>query len=145
MVTVPFFCPDTPPLTKNPVFLFSSDRFQKPYPFAADIAVSLDDVLEQKILAVSKLESQVFEGVPTAARRSSTACRRPPMRTGRLAWIRERWSQRQASEADTYRQALVRWYGEERGKAVKYAEVFEICEYGRRPASRRDQEAVSVL
>ena len=44
MVTVPFFCPDTPPLTKNPVFLFSSDRFQKPYPFEADIAVSLDDV-----------------------------------------------------------------------------------------------------
>jgi LmbE family N-acetylglucosaminyl deacetylase len=27
MVTVPFFCPDTPPLTKNPVFLYSSDRF----------------------------------------------------------------------------------------------------------------------
>ena len=62
MVTVPFFCPDTPPLTKNPVFLYSSDRFQKPYPFEADIAVSVDDVIEQKILAVSKLESQVFEG-----------------------------------------------------------------------------------
>ena len=62
MVTVPFFCPDTPPLTKNPVFLFSSDRFQKPYPFAADIAVSLDDVIEQKCVAVSKLVSQVFEG-----------------------------------------------------------------------------------
>ena len=27
----------------------------------------------------------------------------------------------------------MRWYGEERGQAVKYAEAFEICEYGRRP------------
>ena len=24
-------------------------------------------------------------------------------------------------------------YGEDRGKAVKYAEAFEVCEYGRRP------------
>ena len=49
MVTVPFFCPDTPILTKNPVFLYSSDGFQKPYPFNADVAVSIDDVFEQKL------------------------------------------------------------------------------------------------
>ncbi|MGY8733776.1 MAG: PIG-L deacetylase family protein, partial [Pirellulales bacterium] len=30
MVTVPFFCPDVPHLKKNPVFLYSSDRFTKP-------------------------------------------------------------------------------------------------------------------
>ena len=30
MVAVPFFCPDVPPLKKNPVFLYSSDRFRKP-------------------------------------------------------------------------------------------------------------------
>src|ERR1043165_305629 len=29
MVTVPFFCPDTPPLKNNPVFLYSSDRFER--------------------------------------------------------------------------------------------------------------------
>ena len=33
MVTVPFFCPDTPYLTRNQVFMFSEDRFQKPNPF----------------------------------------------------------------------------------------------------------------
>jgi len=27
MVAVPFFCPDTPPLKRNPVFLYSYDRF----------------------------------------------------------------------------------------------------------------------
>ena len=28
---------------------------------------------------------------------------------------------------------LVRLYGEDRGKAVKHAETFELCEYGARP------------
>src|SRR5262245_24502274 len=42
MVTVPFLCPDVPYLTKNPVFLFYQDRFQKPNPFEADVAVSID-------------------------------------------------------------------------------------------------------
>jgi LmbE family N-acetylglucosaminyl deacetylase len=133
MVTVPFFCPDTPPLTKNPVFLFSSDRFQKPYPFEADIAVSLDDVIEQKTLAVSALASQVFEGGANGSQEFVDSIPPASNPDGRLDWIRQRWSQRQANEADTHRKALIRWYGEERGKAVKYAEAFEICEYGRRP------------
>ena len=30
MVAVPFIVPDVPPLEKNPVFLYSSDGFQKP-------------------------------------------------------------------------------------------------------------------
>src|SRR5579875_2680927 len=45
MVTVPFFCPDTPILRNNPVFLFYPDRFQKPNPFQPDIAVSIDSVI----------------------------------------------------------------------------------------------------
>ncbi len=36
-------------------------------------------------------------------------------------------------EAQQYRQALNLWYGAERGEKVKYAEAFEICEYGRQP------------
>ena len=48
MVAVPFFCPDVPPLKKNPVFLYSSDRFKKPYPFEADIAVDIGSVFRDK-------------------------------------------------------------------------------------------------
>jgi hypothetical protein len=29
---------------------------------------------------------------------------------------------------------LIELYGEEAGKQVKYAEAFEVCEYGRRPS-----------
>jgi LmbE family N-acetylglucosaminyl deacetylase len=133
MVTVPFLCPDAPPITKNPVFLYSSDRFQKPCPFEADIAVSIDDVIEQKILAVSKLESQVFEGGANGNQELVDSIPPATDSKGRLEWIRQRWVQRQANEADTYRKTLIRWYGDTAGQAVKYAEAFEICEYGRRP------------
>lgn len=133
MVTVPFFCPDVPPLAKNPVFMYSSDGFQKPYPFRPDVAVSLDDVFDQKIEAVHELESQVYEGGATG---SAEYVRTVPPRedvAGRKAWLRERWIARQGGEAKRFRADLIEWYGEEAGNAVKYAEAFELCEYGRRP------------
>src|SRR6266567_6086522 len=52
MVTVPFFCPDVPFLKKNPVFLYTSDRFQRPTPFKADVAVSIDEVIEPMLNAL---------------------------------------------------------------------------------------------
>ena len=53
----------------------------------------------------------------------------------RKKWFREKhyWSKRDADVANQYRDALVTWYGPEKGKAVKHAEAFEICEYGRQP------------
>lgn len=133
MVTVPFFCPDVPPLKKNPVFLYSSDGFQKPYPFAPDIAVSLDDVFDQKVEAIHELPSQHYEGGANGS--EEHVAKVPPAAdvAGRKAWLRERWANRQSSEANRYRDVLKRWYGDEAGAAVKYAETFEICEYGSRP------------
>lgn len=133
MVTVPFICPDTPPLKKNPVFLYSSDNFQKPYPFRADVAISLDDVFETKLAAIHELESQVYEG---GANGSEEFVRSVPPASdvaGRKAWLKERWHARQSREADKHRESLIEWYGEERGQTVKYAETFEVCEYGRQP------------
>src|SRR6185312_13572083 len=135
MVTVPFFCPDVPPLKTNPVFMYSSDGFQKPYPFHADIAVALDDVFEQKLDALHELTSQVYEG---GAGGSEESVRRVPPagdESGRRRWLRARWEKRQANEADTYRAMLKRFYGDQRGSAVRYAEAFELCEYGRRPSA----------
>ena len=37
------FCPDTPHLTRNPLFLSYEDNFTRPNPFRADIVVSIDD------------------------------------------------------------------------------------------------------
>ncbi len=133
MVTVPFICPDVPPLKKNPIFLFSSDGFTRPYSFKADIAVSVDDVLDTKLAGLHELTSQVYEGGANGSEEFVRSV--PPVSdpAGRQAWLRQQWESRQSAEANKYRDALIEWYGEEAGKAVKFAEVFEICEYGRRP------------
>lgn len=38
--------------------------------------------------------------------------------------------------ANKYRDMLVELYGEEKGKSIKYAEAFEVCEYGRQPSKQ---------
>jgi LmbE family N-acetylglucosaminyl deacetylase len=133
MVIVPYFCPDTPALAQNPVFLYSSDRFEKPYPFRADIAVAVDEVFDQKLDAIHELESQVYEGGANGSQdflRSVPPSSQPQLRKD---WLRESWQTRQQSEANRFRNALNKWYGPQRGTSIKLAEAFEICEYGRQP------------
>ena len=62
MVTVPFFCPDTPQLTKNPVFLYYADRFERPNSTRADVVVAIDEVMDTKLAALELMESQFLEG-----------------------------------------------------------------------------------
>src|SRR5258708_21729637 len=62
MVTVPHFCPDVPCLKENPIFLYYPDHFEKPNPFAPDVAVAIDSVIEKKLDALDQLESQLYEG-----------------------------------------------------------------------------------
>jgi LmbE family N-acetylglucosaminyl deacetylase len=131
MVTVPFFCPDTPPLADNPVFLYYSDRFRRPNPFTADVIVDIDDVWEKKMAAVHSLPSQVYEGGASGSEAFEAEV--PDDEAGRRAWAQKLHGGRNAAVANTYRDALVSWYGPECGKKVKYAEAFEICEYGRQP------------
>ncbi len=139
MVTVPYFCPDTPPLTKTPVFLYSSDRFQKPYLFRPDVAVAVDDIFDTKLTAIHELTSQAYEG--GALGNEELARTVPPARDveGRKAWLKEYWSKRQGDEANRFRGLLQKLYGEEQGKAVQYAETFEICEYGTQPTAEELQ------
>jgi LmbE family N-acetylglucosaminyl deacetylase len=136
MVTVPFFCPDTPHLEKNPVFMYLSDGFQKPYPFRPDVVVSIDEVYDKKIDALHVLESQIYEG---GANGSEALVKSLPPASdvaGRKAWLRQSgWGQRARGEANRFRLQLVKWYGPEKGKAVRYAEAFEVVEYGRQPST----------
>ncbi|MGA2032352.1 MAG: PIG-L family deacetylase [Thermoguttaceae bacterium] len=133
MVTVPLFCPDTPYLKDNPVFLYSYDTFERPNPFRPDIVVSIDGVIERKLDALLLLESQFVEGGANSGRdpfpnnaAERAACARRS---------RERFATRFASIADRGREKLIELYGEEEGRKVKYAEAFEICEFGRRPTA----------
>ena len=131
MVTVPFICPDVPPLKRNPVFLFSSDGFLKPNPFTADIAVAVDEVMDKKLEAMGALVSQFAEGGANGA--AGLFPDDPAGQKARQLDVRGRFESRQAALADQFRPKLVEWYGAETAAKVKYAEGFELCEYGRRP------------
>jgi LmbE family N-acetylglucosaminyl deacetylase len=133
MVICPFICPDVPHLKTNPVFLYFSDRFQKPNPFEPDLVVAIDDVIEKKLDAMAVIESQFVEGgvsgnesmIPKNEEERAAAHRR----------VRERFRRRFQATANQYRAKLVEAYGEEKGKQVRCAEAFEVCEYGRRPST----------
>jgi len=132
MVTVPFFCPDVPPLKKNPVFLYASDEFQRPNPFRPDVAVGIDDVIAPTLDALLVMESQIHEGGANGY--AGLFPEDPAGRQRRRDEVRRDLAKRYAGYADSYRDALVKFYGEQQGQKVRYAQAFEICEYGRQPS-----------
>jgi len=132
MVTVPFFCPDVAYLAKNPVFLYYSDGFQKPNPFSPDIVVAIDDVIEKKVNGIAMLESQMLEGC--CGGDESLVPKTEEEYVKRMGGVRDGLRRRCAGVANQYRAKLIELYGEEKGKNVKYAEAFELCEYGSRPS-----------
>jgi LmbE family N-acetylglucosaminyl deacetylase len=143
MVTVPFFCPLTPYLERNPVFLYYSDRFQKPAPFEPDIVISIDDVIEKKLDAMVAIESQFIEG--GCGGNESLVPKTPEEYTKRATQVRAGFQRRFASIADKYRDRLIETYGEEIGAKVKHAEAFEVTEYGSQPSPGRIRELFPFL
>lgn len=133
MVIVPSFCPDVPALRKNPVFLYTEDNFKKPNPFQPDVVVPIDSTLDQKVRAIDALGSQFYEWNPWL---SGYLDQVPSGKAERLEWTRKRASQRYGAIADRFRDKLVKDLGPEKGKAVKTAEAFEVCEYGSQPDER---------
>ncbi len=135
MVTVRFFCPDVPQLAKNPVFLYLADNFQKPNPFAPDVVVATDAVISKKLDAIWTLESQIESTWATGNFESIVPVPQDPQgREERRKQVNERIAQRDKNIAQKYRGKLIEIYGDEKGKQVRHAEAFELCEYGRRPS-----------
>lgn len=131
MVGVPFLCPDVPHMTKTPVFLFSFDNFKLPTPFRPDIVVAIDDVIERKIDALAVMESQFIEGGATGGPHRVPA--NEEERAKAFERLRDGFRRRAEHVANVGRDKLIELYGEEAGKQVRYAEAFEVCEYGRQP------------
>lgn len=126
MVTVPYFCPDVPALEKNPVFLYTYDGFQKPYPFKPDVIVAIDKVFETKLRALAQIESQFLDWWQ---RKQPIDLSNPDVR-----WqtIQRLFRDRDKRPVTNYPDLLKTYYGD-KAKEVQRAEAFEVCEYGRRP------------
>lgn len=127
MVAVPNVAPETPPLKKNPVFLYMQDFFQRPNPFRPDIAVDISAVYAQKIHALDAHESQVYEWLPWIGGFLDQV---PTDKSKREPWLARTRAVRIIPEV---RSSLEKWYGQEHAAQVQHAEAFEICEYGHQP------------
>lgn len=139
MVVVPNIASDTPALKKNPVFLYTQDRFQKPYPFIPDIAIDISDVFEQKIYGMSAHKSQFFEWLPWLSGKLDNL---PKDEAEKQKWLQDTGKR---FITDDMRQSLINWYGMNRAMKVTDAESFEICEYGKQPTQEEIKELFPML
>jgi LmbE family N-acetylglucosaminyl deacetylase len=128
MVGVPNIAADTPPLAKNPVFLYYQDHFQKPNPFEPNIVIDITGVIDQKIEALDAHESQFYEWLPWIGGEKEEI---PTGKEERLAWLK---GKRSGTLTPAIKTSLAKWYGDDHVDQVEYVEAFELCEYGSRPS-----------
>jgi LmbE family N-acetylglucosaminyl deacetylase len=139
MVVVPQLVPAAPALRKNPVFLYSEDRFQRPNPFRPDISVIIDDSVDAKIAALDAHVSQFYEWLPYI---EGVTAEVPADPAARVEWLRKT---RTVPITDSQRETLRRWYPHDQAAAARYCESFEICEYGAQPGNTRIRELFPML
>jgi len=130
MVTVPNLASDTPAIRKNPLFLYFSDRFQRPAPFRPDIVVSIDDVIDKKYAGLDAHVSQFYEWLPWHAGTLDDVPKDP---VKRLEWLKSR---RSFALRPGWREAARKWYGDA-ADGIQNAEAFEITEYGLQPSDEQ--------
>lgn len=130
LLTVPLICPDMPSMRQMPVIAYTLDRFTKPLPFQPDVAVAVDEYFDHQVQMMACHESQYFEWLAYNAGHLDEV---PDDPDERMAWFRVRCDRRLSYPAVEYRDKLIERYGTERANEIRYAEVFEICEYGRQP------------
>jgi len=138
VVVAPFFVPDTPPTKRNPVFLFTYDGFEKPYPFDPTIVVGIDEAVNQKWDCISAMPSQFGDEHSWQASTNSAV---PNEEAARKAYLLDLVKKRHQALADQFRDQLIALYGQEKGSQIQYAEAFELCQYGSQP----DLEALKKL
>lgn len=145
MVEVPNFVPGTPVTGKTPLFLFFRDHFQTPYPFKPHIAIDITEVLDDKINSLSSYESQFYEWLPWVGRYEVPL---PEGQEARKKWLKDwilghpRWTPAVTPEI---RLSLEKWYGQSKANEIKYAEAFEICEFGRQPSEEEIRQLFPML
>lgn len=145
MVIVPNVCPDTPPLDKNPLFLYMQDHFQKPYPHQPDVVICIDDVIEMKVDALDAHTSQMYEWGPWTDGGDASVAKVPTGKEERREWLANRVKRNPGQMTDARRASLEKWYGPEKAKTVKYVEAFEIAEYGSQPDDKQLLEYFPML
>jgi len=121
----------TPAPQRPPVICSFWDRFTRPCPFQADVVVAIDRVVERKLDMIHCHTSQVYEWLPF---NQGVADQVPRGDAERRRWLASQYLGRFEEQAAAFRDRLVERYGAA-GSAVRYAEAFEISEYGAQPTT----------
>ena len=142
ILTVPNECPDVPAMRFMPTIMFSEDEFTNPS-FRADIMVDIDSEIDIKLKIADINESQVYEWLPYTYGEEV-----PTELDERLKWLYgmeitaettdeeimsagRGYAVLYAKTAARFRQRLIEIYGEEKGSKIRFAEAYEISEYGK--------------
>jgi N-acetylglucosamine malate deacetylase 1 len=139
LLTVPNVLSDVTALAHDPVVMYGSDSFRRPYPFQADVVVDIDAVLETKLDLLDCHESQYYEWLPFHDGKLSEV---PLDHEARRAWLRRDNEAALRADANRFRGQLMAKYGPARGALVVYAEAYELCEYGRQMSLREAETLI---
>ena len=147
ILTVPHTCPDVPAMRQMPVIVYNEDSFKNPT-FEATYIFDVSDEIDTKLEIAHINESQVYEWLPYTHEQTDV----PTDDAERREWLKGMniteettdeeilttdkigYAIRFAKTAARFRNELIAKYGEESGKKARYAEAFELCEYGSRPS-----------
>ena len=156
LLTVPNECPEVPAMRYMPVIMYNEDKFKYP-PFSGDIVLDMDDEIDTKLKIADLNVCQVYEWLPYTYGQLEEVPEDP---AERFEWLKggikitpettdeeinaykgRGYAVRYARTAARFRDKLIERYGVERGSKIRYAEAFELCEYGRQP----DEELMKKL
>jgi len=141
MLTVPHECPEVPAMRRMPVIMYYEDKFTNPV-FRPDVVISVDDEIETKLQIAHLNVSQVYEWLPYTEEETV-----PEGEENRFEWLKgmnitetttdeevmaakRGYSVLFAKTATRFRKQLIEQYGQERGSRIRYAEAYEVSEYG---------------
>lgn len=125
---VPNAVPEVPSLKKSPIFLLMPDYAARAA-YSPDIVIDAGSVIEKKLRACDAHASQFYEFAPW---QGDFLHEVPDTWEEKRTFILKYWD-RFLRVSDEVLPTLSKLYGQDYAASVRYAEPFEIANYGRRP------------
>ena len=155
LLTVPHECDDVPAMRFMSIIMYDEDNFANPK-FRADLVVDIDSEIDTKLQIAHVNTSQVYEWLPYTKGEEV-----PEGEKERFEWLKgmeitadttdeeilaapRGYMPRFAKPAALHREKLIEEYGAEKGKKIRFAEAFELCEYGKQMSEELKKELLSL-
>lgn len=127
LLGVPAICENTPPLRTVPTILYWHDSFTEPTPFRPDYAIPADGARETLFQLECCHASQFLDWLPWIDDKVDLAGK---TQQERLAYVRTQFDAQTSDVDEPVRRCLAAQYGEEFAATVRFAESWQVSEYG---------------